>query len=40
LIYFSDDEKKLNLKLLNTYWHFLDILWLYLIIFFAINYII
>lgn len=38
LLYFSDPEKKTRLHLLNTYWHFLDILWIYLVIFFWINY--
>ena len=37
LIYFSDPEKKLKLKLLTMYWHYLDILWIYLIVFFFIN---
>jgi len=37
LVYFSDPEKKLKLKLLTTYWHYLDILWIYLIIFFLVN---
>lgn len=36
LIYFSDPEKRLKLKLLTTYWHFLDILWIYLVLFFMI----
>ncbi|MFZ4543235.1 MAG: cytochrome c oxidase subunit 3 [Saprospiraceae bacterium] len=40
LVYFSDPLKKLNLKLLTMYWHFLDILWIYLVIFFYINYLI
>jgi cytochrome c oxidase subunit 3 len=38
LVYFSDPEKKLKLRLLTLYWHFLDILWVYLVFFFAINY--
>jgi cytochrome c oxidase subunit III len=38
LVYFSDPEKKLKLRLLTLYWHFLDILWVYLVLFFAINY--
>ncbi len=38
LVYFSDPEKRLKLKLLSMYWHFLDALWIYLIFFFAINY--
>ncbi len=37
LIYFSDPEKKLRLQLLTIYWHFLDVLWIYLILFFWIN---
>lgn len=37
LVYFSDPEKKLRLRLLTTYWHFLDLLWIYLVLFFFIN---
>ena len=37
LLYFSDEDKKRSLKLLTTYWHFLDGLWIYLIVFFLIN---
>ncbi|MFK7774424.1 MAG: heme-copper oxidase subunit III [Saprospiraceae bacterium] len=37
LVYFSDPEKLLKLKLLTTYWHYLDILWIYLILFFLVN---
>lgn len=37
LVYFSDPEKRLNLRLLTIYWHFLDGLWIYLIVFFFIN---
>lgn len=33
LIYFSDPEKRLKLRLLTMYWHFLDILWIYLVVF-------
>lgn len=40
LIYFSDPDKKRELNLLNIYWHFLDGLWIYLILFFLINYMI
>ena len=40
LIYFSDPDKKRRLRLLTTYWHFLDFLWIYLIIFFLANYLI
>lgn len=38
LVYFSDPEKRLNLRLLGIYWHFLDVLWIYLVLFFYINY--
>ena len=37
LVYFSDPDKKRKLKLLTIYWHFLDGLWIYLVMFFAIN---
>lgn len=37
LVYFSDPEKRLKLRLLTIYWHFLDLLWIYLVLFFAIN---
>lgn len=37
LVYFSDPDKKLRLKLLTIYWHFLDALWIYLVLFFFIN---
>ena len=35
LVYFSDPEKRLNLRLLGIYWHFLDVLWIYLVVFFC-----
>ncbi|MEO1625349.1 MAG: cytochrome c oxidase subunit III, partial [Bacteroidota bacterium] len=38
LVYFSDPEKRLKLRLLSIYWHFLDALWIYLIVFFYLNY--
>jgi len=38
LVYFSDPEKQLKLNLLTRYWHFLDILWIYLVVFFYVNY--
>jgi cytochrome c oxidase subunit III len=38
LVYFSDPLKALKLKLLTRYWHFLDLLWLYLVLFFYLNY--
>ncbi|MDP4579086.1 MAG: cytochrome c oxidase subunit 3 [Saprospiraceae bacterium] len=37
LVYFSDPHKRLNLRLISIYWHFLDILWVYLMVFFIIN---
>jgi len=37
LVYFSDPEKRLKLRLLTIYWHFLDGLWIYLVLFFFIN---
>jgi cytochrome c oxidase subunit III len=40
LIYFADKSKKRMLDLLNIYWHFLDGLWIYLVLFFLINYLI
>jgi len=38
LVYFSDPSKKRALNLLTWYWHFLDGLWIYLILFFLANY--
>lgn len=38
LVYFSDPEKRLKLRLLTLYWHFIDGLWIYLVVFFWINY--
>ncbi|MEL7426791.1 MAG: cytochrome c oxidase subunit 3, partial [Bacteroidota bacterium] len=38
LVYFSDPEKRLKLRLLTIYWHFLDALWIYLVLFFFVNY--
>jgi len=37
LIYFSDPDKRMRLQLLTTYWHFLDILWIFLVVFFLLN---
>lgn len=37
LIYLSDPAKKRKLKALSIYWHYLDFLWIYLVIFFLIN---
>lgn len=39
LVYFSDPDKKRRLDLLTLYWHFLDGLWIYLVLFFLLNYI-
>lgn len=39
LVYFSDPEKRLKLRLLTIYWHFLDGLWIYLMLFFLLNWI-
>ena len=38
LIYFSDPDRRLRLRLITLYWHFLDALWIYLVIFFFVNY--
>lgn len=40
LVYFSDPEKRLKLNLLTKYWHYLDGLWIYLVLFFWLNYLI
>ncbi|MCB0570015.1 MAG: cytochrome c oxidase subunit 3 [Phaeodactylibacter sp.] len=40
LVYFSDPDKKLRLRLLTIYWHFLDGLWVFLVLFFYVNYLI
>lgn len=37
LVYFSDPEKELKLRLLTRYWHYLDGLWIYLVLFFLLN---
>jgi cytochrome c oxidase subunit III len=37
LIYFSDPDKRLGLLLLARYWHFLDLLWIYLVLFLGLN---
>ncbi len=37
MVYFSDPEKRMKLRLLTVYWHFLDLLWIYLVLFFGIN---
>lgn len=40
LVYFSDPEKRLKLRLLTMYWNFLDILWIVLVVFLFVNYLI
>jgi cytochrome c oxidase subunit III len=40
LVYFSDPAKRLKLRLLTIYWHFLDALWIYLVLFFFVNYLV
>ena len=37
LVYFSDPEKRLKLRMLTMYWHFMDALWIYLVAFLLIN---
>ena len=37
LLYFSDPDKRMNLQLLTIYWHFLDGLWIFLVLFFLAN---
>lgn len=37
LVYFSDPDKRRKLRLLTIYWHFLDVLWVYLVLFFLLN---
>jgi len=37
LVYFTDPVKRRRLKMLTTYWHFLDALWIYLVVFFLVN---
>ena len=37
LVYLSDPDKKRKLKVLSIYWHYLDALWIFLVLFFMIN---
>lgn len=37
LLFFSTPIQKINLQLLAVYWHFIDILWIYLLFFFLFN---
>lgn len=38
MVYFSDPLKRLKLKMLGMYWSFLEKLWIYIILFFWVNY--
>ena len=38
LVYFTDPVRQLQLRLLSRYWHYLDYLWIYLMLFFWGNY--
>lgn len=37
LIWQTDDNKKIRIELLATYWHFVGLLWIYLLIFFQVS---
>jgi cytochrome c oxidase subunit 3 len=37
LLFFTNEQAEKNLDLLIIYWHFVDILWLYLLVFFFLN---
>ena len=37
LLFSVDGSRKVRIHLLATYWHFVDVLWLYLYIFFVVN---
>lgn len=37
LIYRTDGNKKVGIELLATYWHFIDLLWVYLLLFFTFS---
>jgi cytochrome c oxidase subunit 3 len=37
LLYFSDPVKRMHLQLLTIYWHYLDGLWIFLVLFFLLN---
>ena len=36
-LYRTDGNKRIGIELLSTYWHFVDLLWLYLLIFFTLS---
>ena len=37
LVYLSDPDKKRNLLVISIYWHFLAVLWIYLVVLFTAN---
>ena len=37
LLYLSDDKMEATLSTMIVYWHFLDVLWIYLLVFFTVN---
>ena len=37
LVYFTDPVKKLRLQLVTIYWHFMDVIWIYLFLFFLFS---
>ncbi len=37
LLYLSDADKERKLRVLSIYWHFIDALWIFLVLFFLIN---
>ncbi len=37
LIFFSNPDTKLQFRIISKYWHFVDFLWIYLLIFFLFN---
>jgi cytochrome c oxidase subunit 3 len=40
LVFFSDPDRKRKLRMVTVYWHFVDVLWIYLVLFFTINHLI
>jgi cytochrome c oxidase subunit III len=38
LVYFADPARRMELRLVTLYWNFLDLLWIYLMVFFWANY--
>ncbi len=37
LLYFSDNSNLLKLRMIARYWHFVDLLWVYILLFFLFN---